>query len=942
MSTTLTSDRDTNPDWKRARRGLRSLGGLPVGVASRPNFAVPAAIAWAIGYFLIATTPGLGLNGPSMLSDLWMIPAGIVLVVLALRLSRDERFTSRDRLPWRLIVLGGVLMTGTEATSLLSDAPRAILPNGIAGFAGLAPMLALGAATVLFRRAAAAVSKPRLQDAIDHMAVVLASALALWYFVFEPIQSPSGADMAAQVGRGTLALCAIAFLARQSLRPMAGLSPRGATAFFLAGMVAIFGLVAMLELGVTSDKAGAVYQLCFAAVQMALIAGCCLELRDRRRSGDMGQAHGPSPLFFAAVAMGSTPLALLVLNLGSRYFVVVAGWLCLSGMVAVRQYFAARDAISANHARRKTEARFGWLVRNSSDFIMAVDAAGAIDYVSPSVERILRAPAHSLLGTPLTDLAHPEDVEALQALINQATSNPGRRVSGEWRIRQALGTWLPVETVASSGSGDLDTTGVVLNTRDLRERKALEQKLTFQAFHDPLTRLANRNLFRERVQHALDRRNVSDIAVLFIDLDNFKTINDSLGHAAGDHVLVETAHRVRSTLRTEDTAARLGGDEFAVLLEDADLTGAARVAERIRVALGTPFWVLGQEVYISASIGIAIRRDGDEAGELLRNADVAMYTAKSKGKACFEIFEPAMHDVVVARLGMEAELRRALERGEFVVHYQPIVKLETGEIIGAEALVRWQHPTRGLVPPLEFIPLAEETGLIIPLGGWILRQACRQLAEWQKLRGGGDPFVMNVNLSSRQLMRDVIADEVAAAVDESGIRASWLVLEVTETVLMADPVAAAVALKHIRDLGVRVALDDFGSGYSSLSHLRRFPIDIVKIDKSFVDDVARDGVESAIARGIIDLGRAMSIQTVAEGIEANDQAEMLRSLGCDLGQGYFFARPLAADAWAELLGAGSGEAGATGGATGGAAATSEAAASAQLDRRQRRRSSKAA
>jgi EAL domain-containing protein (putative c-di-GMP-specific phosphodiesterase class I) len=279
-----------------------------------------------------------------------------------------------------------------------------------------------------------------------------------------------------------------------------------------------------------------------------------------------------------------------------------------------------------------------------------------------------------------------------------------------------------------------------------------------------------------------------------------------------------------------------------------------------------------------------------------------MYTAKSKGKACFEIFEPAMHDAVVARLGMEAELRRAIERQEFVVYYQPIVRQETGEIIGAEALVRWMHPTRGIVPPLEFIPLAEETGLIVPLGGWILRQACHQLAEWQRLRGGGEPFVMNVNLSSRQLVRDAIADEVAAAVDESGIRASWLVLEVTETVLMADPVVAATALGHIRDLGVRVALDDFGSGYSSLSHLRRFPIDIVKIDKSFVDDVAHAGAESAIARGIIELGRAMNIQTVAEGIEVDEQAEVLRTLGCELGQGFFFAKPLAAEAWADMLG----------------------------------------
>jgi diguanylate cyclase (GGDEF)-like protein/PAS domain S-box-containing protein len=836
-----------------------------------------------------------------------LVPAGVVVAWQAHPLLRDPRLANRDRLPWRLIVAGGLLMAITEATSLLSDPPVALIPHEIAAVAPLGPLLALGAATALFRRDKNAASKPRLQYAIDSVAVVLASALALWYFVFEPASATSEAAAAIQLGFGALALGGIAILARIALRPTAGLRPGAATAFFLGGMAAILGSVAVFELGAMTGEARAAYQLSFAAVGVALIVGCRLELRDRHREAPRVRGNGPSPLFFAAVAIGSTPLALLVLTLGSRYFVIVASWLCLSGMVAIRQYFSARDAISADGARRKTEARFGWLVRNSSDFIMAVDSKGTIDYVSPSVERLLRSPAHGLLGTLLTDLAHPEDVEALGSLISQAMSHPGRRVSGEWRLRQADGTWLPVETVASSGTGDPDTTGVVLNTRDLQERKALEQKLTFQAFHDPLTRLANRNLFRERVQHALDRRQVSEIAVLFIDLDNFKTINDSLGHAAGDHVLVETAHRVRSTLRTEDTAARLGGDEFAVLLEDADVTAAARVAERIRGALGTPFWVLGQEVYISASIGIAIRRDGDAAGELLRNADVAMYTAKSKGKACFEIFEPAMHDAVVARLGMEAELRRALEREEFVVHYQPIVKLETGEIIGAEALVRWMHPTRGMVPPLEFIPLAEETGLIVPLGGWILRQACRQLAEWQKLRGdAGVPFVMNVNLSSRQLVRDVIADEVAAAVDESGIRASWLVLEVTETVLMADPVAAAVALKHIRDLGVRVALDDFGSGYSSLSHLRRFPIDIVKIDKSFVDDVARDGVESAIARGIIELGRAMSIQTVAEGIEADDQAEMLRSLGCDLGQGFFFARPLAAADWAGLLACGDG------------------------------------
>jgi diguanylate cyclase (GGDEF)-like protein/PAS domain S-box-containing protein len=586
--------------------------------------------------------------------------------------------------------------------------------------------------------------------------------------------------------------------------------------------------------------------------------------------------------------------------MGGHQPLLIAAGVALAVLVGVREALASRRFVES--VRRKTEARLGWLLRNSSDLVMAVDRSGNLDYVSPSVERLLRKESVELVGTSITDLVHPEDAPGLSALLSRALAAPGGSFTGEWRIQQEDGGWLPVETVATSAGEGVDAAGVVLNTRDLKERKVLERKLSFQAFHDPLTRLANRSLFRERVEHALDRRSVAELAVLFLDLDNFKTINDSLGHAAGDHVLVETAHRLRSTLRTEDTAARLGGDEFAVLLEEADVTCAARVAERIRSALGTPFWVLGQEVFVSASIGIAIREEGDTTGDLLRNADVAMYTAKQKGKARFEIFEAAMHETVMARLGLEAELRRAIERREFVVYYQPIVRLDTAAVVGAEALVRWQHPTRGLVPPLEFIPLAEETGLIVPLGSWILKQACNQLAEWQRMRPGEEPFVMNVNLSSRQLVRDIMADEVAAAVDESGIRASWLVLEVTETVLMADPVAAAAALKQIRDLGVRVALDDFGSGYSSLSHLRRFPIDIVKIDKSFVDDVARDGVESAIARSIIELGRAMKLQTVAEGIEAGEQAERLLDLGCELGQGFFFSRPQEPAMWSDLLG----------------------------------------
>jgi diguanylate cyclase (GGDEF)-like protein/PAS domain S-box-containing protein len=625
--------------------------------------------------------------------------------------------------------------------------------------------------------------------------------------------------------------------------------------------------------------------------------------------GPFGARPGPhrtiSPrdpvIAVCVIALAAVTIVMVFIHGSIVDFGAAALCAALFGVAVARALSVTRDT-RVDAARHRTEARFGWLVRNSSDLIMAIDEAGRIDYVSPSVERLLHRPAIRLRGATLVDLAHPDDAPALRSMIDRAIARPGQRASGEWRMRLPDYNWLPVETVATSAAAEGAGSGVVLNTRDLRERKVLEGRLSFQAFHDPLTRLPNRSLFRERVEHALERRITEPLAVLFIDLDNFKTINDSLGHEVGDHVLVETAHRIRSTMRPEDTAARLGGDEFAALIEDADVTAAARVAERIRLALGVPFWVLGHEVFISASIGIAVNLDGDTAGTLLRNADVAMYTAKTKGKSRFEIFEPAMHDAVVARLGLEGDLRRAIERSEFVVHYQPIVRLDTAEIIGAEAIVRWQHPERGLVMPEEFMPLAEETGLTVSIGGWILRQACGQLAQWQRDRESRAPFVMNVNLSSRQLLREGIVDEVAAAIDASGVRPSWIVIEVTETVLMADPVVTAATLRQIRDLGVRVALDDFGSGYSSLSHLRRFPIDIVKIDRSFVEDVASEGAESAIARGIVQLDRAMNIQTIAEGIDAVDQAETLRALGCELGQGELFAEPLAPADWDEMLG----------------------------------------
>jgi diguanylate cyclase (GGDEF)-like protein/PAS domain S-box-containing protein len=884
--------------WERlpAKRGRLSR------IALAPWVAVVAAIVWT-GVYLFLAAGAPTATGHCPLSDVLLLPIGAIVGIGAIAAARGTGLSARGRLPWRIMALSGAAMIAADAALLLSEPGLGVLHLQMGGAAQAAPVLVVAVALIVFRATPETEPRPRSQVLLDLMGVAVVTGLTIWSLDRDALQAAVGADQAARTIVGIGSLLGVLAISRVALRPAEAIANRGATLLVLGTAIGLVGLFASTGPGSASSAGQELARAANAIFRCTAVAACVAAAHSPGGRDLARDPRGPSLLFYAMIAIGSAQLAILILDLGTHYLVVAVSCLALTGLIVVRNFFTVREAVTADRDRRKTEAHFGWLVRNSSDFIMAVDPIGTIDYVSPSVERLLQSPARSLLGTPLTALAHPEDATGLTALIDRAMASPGRRFSGEWRVAQPDGAWLPVETVASSDDGDFGPRGVVLNTRDLQERKVLEQKLVFQAFHDPLTRLANRSLFRERVEHALDRRTVGEIAVMFIDLDNFKTINDSLGHAAGDHVLVEMAHRLRSCLRTEDTAARLGGDEFAVLLEDAEVTAAARIAERIRSTLGTAFWVLGQEVYVSASIGIAIRRDGDAAGDLLRNADVAMYTAKQKGKSRFELFEPAMHDAVVARLGLEAELRRAIERQEFVVHYQPIVRLETGAVIGAEALVRWQHPTRGLVPPLEFIPLAEETGLIVPLGSWVLRQACHQLAEWQKTRGGGEPFVMNVNLSSRQLVRDLIADEVAEAVDDSGIRASWLVLEVTETVLMADPIQAATALTHIRDLGVRVALDDFGSGYSSLSHLRRFPIDIVKIDKSFVDDVTHEGADSAIARGIIELGRAMQIHTVAEGVEGDDQAEALRALGCEFGQGYYFAKPLEPAAWGDLLGA---------------------------------------
>jgi diguanylate cyclase (GGDEF)-like protein/PAS domain S-box-containing protein len=558
---------------------------------------------------------------------------------------------------------------------------------------------------------------------------------------------------------------------------------------------------------------------------------------------------------------------------------------------------------------RQSEERFASLVRNASDVVTVIEPDTTIRYASPSSSRVLGYDPSEIEGTKFAELVHADDKTSVLSFLTAVSGGEGHTGLIEFRMRRTDGTWVFVETLRTSLLQDPHVKGIVLNTRDISERKRFEEQLQHQAFHDPITNLANRALFRDRVEHAIERqkRDHKPIAVLFMDLDDFKTINDSLGHAAGDGVLKEVGDRLKRALRAADTAARLGGDEFAILLEDGgEGIQAADVADRIMQMLDEPFTLEGKEVFVRASIGIAVSGGNGEVGEeaeeeLLRNADVAMYMAKEKGKGRYQVFEPEMHDTALRRLELKADLQRALEHNEFVLHYQPVIELQTGKITGVEALIRWVHPERGMVQPLEFIPLAEETGLIVPIGHWVLREACRYAVELLEQFHEGPTFHMAVNLSARQLARPEIVDEVRDVLAETGLTPSALILEITESMVMQDMELAIERLNQLKQLGVLLAIDDFGTGYSSLNYVRRFPVDILKVDKSFIDGVSEGGESSALTAAVIELAGILNLKPVAEGIERADQLERLIELNCDLGQGFLFARPLAPDALHALL-----------------------------------------
>ena len=505
------------------------------------------------------------------------------------------------------------------------------------------------------------------------------------------------------------------------------------------------------------------------------------------------------------------------------------------------------------------------------------------------------------------DRVHPEDYVTLRRELELHLEGRSEHLENEHRVRHRDGTyrWVLARGIAVRDEGG-NATRIAGSLTDINQRKKTEEQLLHDALHDALTQLPNSALFLDRLGMAIaqsKRRRNHLFAVLFFDLDRFKVINDSLGHGLGDRLLIAIARRLLGFLRPGDTVARLGGDEFAILANDIEEpSDATRIAERVQEELARPFDLDGYEVFTAASIGIALSSPTyQKPEELLRDADIAMYRAKHLGKNRHAVFDEAMHKKAVEQLRLETDLRRALDRQEFEVYYQPIVALEEGRIEGFEALVRWIHPERGLVEPDEFIPAAEETGLIVPLGWRVLRSACEQMAEWQREIPATRPLALSVNLSGKQFVQPDLVTRVEKILAETGLTPSTLRLEITESLIMDEADDAVAKLQRLRHLGVQLHIDDFGTGYSSLSYLHRLPTHTIKIDRSFVSRMNDRHQQAEIVQTIVALARNLGMQVAAEGLETAEQLETLRSLHCELGQGFFFSKPLAASDAGELI-----------------------------------------
>ena len=647
------------------------------------------------------------------------------------------------------------------------------------------------------------------------------------------------------------------------------------------------------------------------AVKSPLFSLYFVVLATRPFTGSPGRAAFAAALASAQYAalvvylVGSGRLALLddpmrtasttgttLLDEGSKLLMLV-----VAGVVSTyATAWIERTLLKGFSARRNADARFRAVFEQTGVGVALLGHDATIVEANEALAEFLGSTPAQLVGEPLRGFSPAEESEVVATMELEVGLARRESASGELRYLRSDGeiVW---GNLTLTRAGSASNAYLIAVVQDVTHRKSLEKELLRQAFYDQLTGLANRSLFRDRVQHALSRaaRERERVAVMFLDLDNFKSINDTMGHGAGDELLSIVGARLLNATRGCDTVARLGGDEFAVLLENVKHEAdASIVADRIMISLNHAVELAsGATVRVSASIGIARVEQQDGVDELLRNADVAMYAAKGETRGGYVFFDTSMHTALVDRVTMEGDLRQALDLGHLWVAYQPIVELESHEVLGIEALLRWTHPTKGNIPPSDFIALAEETGLILPIGRWVLREACTRTAQWNAKRRDGREFTVTVNLSVRQLESPTLVGDIRAALEEAKLSPALLVLEVTENALMRRTESTLARLHELKALGVRLAIDDFGTGYSSLSYLQQFPVDILKIDRAFTDGLMRGTHDDALARTIIALGDLLTLRTIAEGVEDAQQHERLRALGCDYGQGFLFSRPLA-------------------------------------------------
>jgi diguanylate cyclase (GGDEF)-like protein/PAS domain S-box-containing protein len=884
----------TEGEQQSPSRVVRSLS-----VATGVVVAVAAAVfvARAFGY--------LGRAGAvaswSLATANWTLTA-VAAVDTALAAGRTGTAAGRALRRFWLLVGGSAVFTGAGAglSGALGSGQNTVPMSAFALYAVSMLLVVAGliGLPVPWRHLGSKVTVT-----LDLMIITSATVVMLWFIATEILRVPADPALTSLtltlgivaggglIGVGKIMLTGWEPVDQTSIRLLAGamvISAMGAGG--LAALSPLTGLTPEI-LVLPSAAAGWL----FAARRQRAVLGLLVEPTVRTRRKPF------SVVPYVAVALYDALTVVAQFNHTPNHEWLLVGSIVLTALVIARQLTAFYDNArlvsrldDSLREVRSQEHRFRVLVRNATDVISISDRDGRVTYISPGVETMLGMTPEEMVGGKGQLLVHPDDVKEFVQQIAPAAAGPGATAEAEARFRRADGTWRWLRLHSTNFYNDPDIRGMVTNARDITEARSYQEELAHQASHDDLTGLLNRTLFARVCDEALAADAPERTVMVLVDLDDFKLINDRLGHAVGDALLRDVGTRLRGGLRPQDTVARLGGDEFAVLLRGVAPDERIDIASRIMGELERPVRAEGHDLLVRASVGVAPGTPGTTAAELLRRADLAMYVAKNQGRGRCAEFDEAMDLRAQEHARLAADLSAAVERTELTVVYQPIVALPHGELAGVEALVRWTHPVRGFVSPAEFIPVAERTGLIVALGAWILSEACRQAAAWLRDLGPAAPSRITVNVSARQLIEPDFPAVVEAALRASGLPAERLVVEITETAVF-DGGPALAAVSAMKDMGVRVALDDFGTGHSSLGLLRTVPLDVLKVDKSFVDGVGQSPEQEAIITSLSQIGAAMRLLVVAEGVETAAQAERLFEIGYRYAQGYHFARPLKPD-----------------------------------------------